>query len=122
MNKPYTLAEAEAKLKEINPDLSIVSTNEKSDLAGIYWKGHYTEIAIPKDMIYETRNELYCDVWGYPHRGLDSTIDRVNSFLDRIERDPEYVKDITTPFDYSKLEEGDGSLHDPEPEATTLAN
>lgn len=108
-NKRYTLAEAEAQLKEISPDFTIEDKNESSDLAGIYWKGIYSEIAVPKGFIFESKNEGHVDMYGYPHRGLDSTKARAQAFLERITTDSEYLEDMTTPFDHTTIPVGDGT-------------
>lgn len=107
-NKRYTIAEAELKLREISPKFSINASNEKSDLAGVYWDGIYTEIAMPKDFIYSVRHEGHCDAFGYPHRGLDAVVDRAQTFLSRITTDKEYYEDMTTPFDINALPVGEG--------------
>ena len=107
-NKRYTIEEAELELKKISPDFYINTSNEKSDLAGIYWKGIYTEIATPKDFIYEEKNEGHCDAYGYPHRGFSGVRNRAETFLDRITNDKEFYEDMTTPFDIHTLPVGEG--------------
>lgn len=92
--KSYTLPEAEAIIKEIDPDFSI-KENPNGEVAGIYWKDFYAEIAIPKDHIFETRNEGYTDEYGHVHRAMDDLISRCHGFLSRIKNDEEYFKDIT---------------------------
>jgi len=92
--KSYTLPEAEAIIKEIDHDFSI-RENPNSELAGIYWKDFFAEISVPKETIFETRNEGYTDEYGHPHRGLDDLKSRCEGFLSRIKSDEDYYKDIT---------------------------
>ena len=92
--KSYTLPEAEVKIKEIDTDFSI-KENPNSELAGIYWKDFFAEVSMPKEYIFETRNEGYTDEYGHVHRSMDDLISRCQGFLSRIESDEEYYKDIT---------------------------
>lgn len=123
MNNPYTIKEAEAKLKELSPDFTIVP-NEKSDLAGVYWKGFYAEIALPKDVIFETRNVQHQDAYGATHRSLDDLIVMATRFLERITTDNEYLTDITTKFEYDEPTPPEKTVEFPpegsEPEAMPL--
>ena len=120
MNNSISIAEAEQRLQAIDPNFTIVP-NDNSDVAGIYWKGIYAEIAMPKDKIYETKNEGHIDSYGYPHRGMDMVIARAEAFLERIGRDPEYLLDLSTPFDHTKLTVGDGSVEDSKPTEMLLS-
>jgi hypothetical protein len=120
MNNQISIQEAEVRLREIHPGFSIVP-NEKSDLAGVYYEGIYSEIAMPKDFIYETKNEGHVDSYGIPHRGFDVVQDRAKYFLERIKTDPEYLLDLSTPFDHTKLTVGDGSDEDVPPTEMVLS-
>jgi len=101
MNNPFTIKEVEAKLQEISPDFTVVP-NDKSDLAGVYWKGFYAEIAMPKSVVFETRNEQHRDDYGVVHRSLDQVIVMATRFLERITTDQEFLTDITTKFEYDE--------------------
>jgi len=92
-----TIQEVETELKKLNPDLS-VRANDKSDLAGVYWKEVYTSIAMPKEDVPVERNDALVDQYGYPHRSYKQVVERVNAFLEDIKL-PEYVAYITEEFD-----------------------
>lgn len=101
MNTPYKIKEVEAKLQELSPDFTVIA-NDNSDLAGVYWKGFYAEIAMPKSVVFETRNEQHQDDYGMTHRSLDQVMIMAKSFLERIGSDQEYLTDITTKFEYDE--------------------
>lgn len=98
----YTIQEVETKLKEISPDFTVVP-NPNSDLAGIYYQGHFAEISMSKEKVFENKNHGYVDAYDRPHAGLDDIMTRVNAFYVRIQNDEEFKKDITEPFDINKL-------------------
>lgn len=98
----YNLQEIEAKLKEISSDFE-VRPNPNSDLAGLYWQGHFAEISMPKEKIYATKNHGYVDDYERPHIGLDDVLSRASGFIARINNDDEFRRDITTPFDINRL-------------------
>lgn len=91
-NKEYTIQEIESKLKEIHPDFTVVP-NPNSDLAGIYYQGHFAEISMPKDKVYHSRNEAHIDQYDRVHACYEVLEVKANAFLDRI-KDPEYLADI----------------------------
>lgn len=101
MNNPYKIEEVEAKLKELSPDFTVVP-NANADLAGVYWKGFYAEIAMPKTVVFETRNEQHQDDYGVVHRSLDQVLAMATRFLERVSTDQEYLTDITTKFEYDE--------------------
>lgn len=92
-----TIQEVEAKLKEINPDLS-VRAHDNSDLAGVYWRDIYANIAMPKEDVRMERSEGYVDAWGTPHRGFRQVVERVEAFLKDME-DPEKLAYFTEEFE-----------------------
>jgi len=100
--KSYTIQEVEDKLKEISLDFTVIP-NPNSDLAGIYWQGHFAEISMSKEKVFETKNLGYVDGYERPHAGLDEILSRAKGFISRIENDEEFKRDITTPFDINKL-------------------
>lgn len=59
-------------------------------MAGIYWKGYFTGIAIPKDGVKPERDETYTDYFDRPHRSEAEILERIKQFFIDIER-PEYL-------------------------------
>jgi len=98
----YTTQEVEAKLKEISPDFTVVP-NPNSDLAGIYYQGHFAEISMSKEKVFETKNYGFVDSYDRPHAGLDDVLSRAKGFYDRFQNEEEFRNDITQPFDINKL-------------------
>ena len=98
----YTIQEVEAKLKEISPDFTVVP-NPNSDLAGIYYQGHFAEIAMSKEKVFETKNPGYLDSYDRPHAGLNDIFSRAQGFYERMQNDEEFRKDITEPFNINSL-------------------
>jgi archaellum component FlaC len=82
--------ELEKQLKSLNNDITVVS-NDTNEMAGIYWKNIYTGIALPKEGVYPTKREDYCDTFGKAHRSVEDITKRVEQFLSEIER-PEYLE------------------------------
>lgn len=100
--KQYTILEVEEKLKEISKDFTVIP-NPNSDLAGVYWQGSFAEISMPKDKVFETRNEGHVDDFGKTHVGLDTVLLKTKAFLERVNNDEEFKNDIITPFDINKI-------------------
>lgn len=98
----YTINQVEEKLKEISPDFTVVP-NPNSDLAGIYYQGHFAEIAMSKEKVFESKNHGFVDSYDRPHAGLDDILSRAIGFYQRMQNDEEFRKDITEPFDINKL-------------------
>lgn len=88
-----TIEEFQSELQKLNNELTIVP-NENNELAGIYWKGIYTEIALAKDGIKSVVDEYYCDKYDRPHRSEAQILERINSFLENIQK-PEFIEELT---------------------------
>ncbi len=88
-----TISELESEIKLLDENFTVVP-NENNELAGIYWKGYYTDIAFAKDGIKNERDECYCDYFMRPHKSLPEVMERVEQFIKEKER-PEYMEILT---------------------------
>lgn len=88
-----TINELETDLKLIDENFTVIP-NDNNELAGIYWKGYYTDIAFAKDGIKDARDEGYCDYFMRPHKTIDEVMTRVHQFIEAKER-PEYMEQLT---------------------------
>lgn len=66
--KPISQFEKEIQ-KTIDSGLSIIPNPNTEDIAGVYYKGFYLGVALPKGFILPRMNKTFVDVFGVPFRG-----------------------------------------------------
>lgn len=67
--------------KEIDSELEIVPNKNTPDASGVYHRGTYIGVTLPREYIMDTRMAFHADVYGVPFRGVKEAMTHIKAKL-----------------------------------------